>query len=134
MKRTQQEKNAARGRRREKEIARSLAKMANARCTATTKPRHLLAKAAEQMSTPFTSRSEARARRTMSCSFSTRCDGCMGDHTIISFTRCPMTTKPPKITRLPRNTASESDHKSNQIGPSIIEEIQAKTNCQESDR
>ena len=33
----------------------------------------------------------------------------MGDHTHISFTRCPMATKPPKITRLPRNTASESN-------------------------
>ena len=52
--------------------------------------------------------------------FPTRCDGCMGDHTIISFTRCPMATKPPKITRLPRNTASESDHESNQIEQSII--------------
>jgi len=43
--------------------------MANARCTSATKHRHLLAKAAEQMSTPFTSHSEARVRRTMSYSF-----------------------------------------------------------------
>ena len=38
------------------------------------------------------------------CSFSTKCDGCMGDYTHISFTRCPMATKPPKATlalRLP---------------------------------
>ena len=43
--------------------------MANARCTATTKPRHLLAKAAEQMSSPSTSHSEARTRRTTSLFF-----------------------------------------------------------------
>ena len=99
--------------------------MANVRCTTTTRPRHLLAKAARQMSSSSSTHSEACGRRSTSSLFP-KCDRLNGiSHIKNVLYTLPHGNEASQDHQAPKNTASESNKTSDRTSDEIE---QATTN------